>query len=1246
MLYTIKGSPRRHIALLLAWMWVVAAAMAGEPCLVGRTSSPQSVFKIGEHAEVLIEASGLKPGEKRDLSIVLKDERGRQVGICKNDGISADGRGCWSGAFTVPTDRLGFRRVCVSSGSLTLPKCGSRPKGCLTFAVVPDPVKRPKISETDAFFGLQGRGFCHWTGAHHLFSASTPSTNNEANIRRTCSLQSQDVPVYGTIAAEYRFIKPFMTKEAARYFAGRAKTAKRLPFSFAEGDAEGERMFRETTRAFAAAARASRPGRRIYEYAQECDIHSPDAETTIRCQKAFYEEVHAADPEAVVVAAGVSNVSRPKQSYMQRLFELGIADSMDAFSIHPYTPYPPERNDFISNIRAFTGLVRKYKGVNTQMFATEGGFAAAAADEVLQMEGNIRVALILLGEGYSMHLMFWTRDFGNDDYTWFDGDYGLNYNLELKKNRYSNSTSPRPVLPALAAATLMVDGMRPVTSIENLGPTSFGYAYADSRDRCTIALWDYGNEPRETVLPVGRESIDVADIMGNVTRRKAPGGKLSLTLTGAPVYVLNPDPSLWGTKGTMRRKMIEEREERRRREEAACRAKIVSVSPTFSGGRSGVRVEVENMTPSNLVCRILLRIRGIPEARKSAELSLSPRAKGISEIIFAPGVKIDPSETKNVEVSVACADGYRASGTYGMNFLCAHRVSEAVGRNGCFTEWTAPDWFEWPMEAGTEAEGVRMALGWNSRYLFADIEVQDNLFNNMRTGFMTWSGDSVQIGLAKAALSQSSGNYLSDLQEEAMSEITFAMTTNGPSAYRTVTFDPERFPSDMKGGGEISRSDLPIEIDVHTNVERVVVRYRAAIPWRFMNIDKPFEGLVVRMGAYSNDRDASRASTALKCRKWFALKDPKNFAYVVLSGKNLDDRPTARLMREIGQSQPLGEKPVRWTACEWCVDDADRNVYLPDGWRIRRGMRHPEKCIDEVPGRKFSNGRGRIWSWDIRTGRLVEVRITKQGLQYGTEVLRTKPWQDCRFFAAPSKGGGWTKSAAFGMLNRREGVIEGFRSDGTPMGILLDCRAAGISNALDAAFHPLNGDLLVSDGWPRRQVRRFDVRGIEVASGVWPHQMQFPATATGIGLIGEDVYFCGYVVERMSESALPLSKFRFDCTHAEVTSMADGGDGWWFATSNGALYFRKSDPSRCDTRIGGVAKPAKLWIADGRVKARIGGRVYSFWIDDLSCEAPVSTGFPERRPPDPDPSAEDGGWNISYDSARAAILITKESDME
>lgn len=1222
----------RFLPLSLLGLSVSLVASA-EPTLTGATSAPQSLFVRGSAATMTLEAKGLQAGERRPLSIVLKDEYGKEVGEIANDGIAADASGAWKGEFPLKTDFLGFRRICVASGDLTLPKMGSRPKGCLTYAVFTDWNQRPKLSEKDCFFGLQGGAYGKWVGAHFLYSASNPQTDPEKSKAYQRRLLTAEFPIYGTISAEYRFVKPFMTKEAVAYFSARAKDAPRMPFSIPAGDPVGERHLRESLTAFAAAARASRPGRRIYEFALECDINSPDPETTVRTFKVAYAAIHAADPEAQVYAAGVSNVT--KQPYLCKLFDLGLAAYMDGFNIHPYTAYPPDRNGFVERIREFVKIVRERKG-DVPMISTEQGYAAPFQEELVQAEGNVRVALILLGEGFSMHCGFWGYDFGNDHYNWFDGDYGYNYNLELRTRRWSGLTSPRPVMPAMSAACLFLDGHRPVAALEDLGETAAGYAYADRNGRCVIALWDYGGAPREVSVAVGRDEIDVADMMGNVTRRKTEGGVLKLTLTGSPCYVLGPDAALWGHGGSMKASIARARKLREAREEAKRQARICEVLPHFAGGVPGVRIEVENRTSSRREYSVSTRIPGIPEARRTVGLGLAPHGKGWATVSFGEDISVDPSRLCDVEVTVAYGTEYRTTRKERLNFLAAAALPDGVGANGDFSRWR-PRRFRWPVEKG--GQKVRMALGWNPSHLLVEVDAFDDVFSPGAAAGEAFRGDGVRLGVARQALAETTGNFQTDVQEEASSELFLSLTPSGALVRRTATFDPARFPV-----GEVAPADLPRKVTVVTNGSELAIRYQVAVPWGFLNVRSPAPGTVVRLAAVSADADGAAAAATTP---WFDLEGvpPRHFAFVALDGGGRGgDAFAPPAAREIGQSQRPGTPPVGWTACAWCVADKDHNVYLPGGWRIRRNSREAEKCVDEVGGHMFSDGCGNIWSWNNRAGEVVSVVVDGDGLHCGGKAFNAKAWVDYRFFAAPPKlKGGFAARAKFGRLRRYQGEIRGYDEGGRDVGVLLDCAAAGLGNAVCAAFDPTTGDLLVGNEWPDRRVHRFTADGREVKTGVWP----YPCHTLAIDSVeARDVFFTGSGVERRADTLVGDRRLVFGRYTTETYGLADGGDGWWIATTQGAQHYLKSDPSFCDRRIGGIARADRIGICDGKVLVADGKRLFKLWLDAESDEALCCSErdkVSEKTMP-ADLPVEADGWRVEYDAVRKAVRVVKTEE--
>ena len=67
----------------------------------------------------------------------------------------------------------------------------------------------------------------------------------------------------------------------------------------------------------------------------------------------------------------------------------------------------------------------------------------------------------------------------------------------------------------LAAFARLTEGHHPTCSIEWLAETVLGYAFTDRADTdSVIAIWDWGARGTVVELPVGRDEVEVADIMG------------------------------------------------------------------------------------------------------------------------------------------------------------------------------------------------------------------------------------------------------------------------------------------------------------------------------------------------------------------------------------------------------------------------------------------------------------------------------------------------------------------------------------------------------------------------------------------------------------------------------------------------------------------------------------------------------------------------------------------------------------
>ena len=136
-------------------------------------------------------------------------------------------------------------------------------------------------------------------------------------------------------------------------------------------------------------------------------------------------------------------------------------------------------------------------------------------------------------------------------------------------------------------------------------------------------------------------------------------------------------------------------------------------------------------------------------------------------------------------------------------------------------------------------------------------------------------------------LLKSTENTITDLYEEGLTETTLALTTDGPQAYRTATFDPKRLPRGYNSkdlGGLIDLSECPFEVKPEKSASGGwSVRYRVAMPWVYMNRQAaPNAGESARLALWVCDKDAGEGAMR-HAVKLFSLRPnaPKPYGRVI-----------------------------------------------------------------------------------------------------------------------------------------------------------------------------------------------------------------------------------------------------------------------------------------------------------------------------------------------------------------------------
>jgi len=544
--------------LLLIWG---TAASADAAALSGATSRPDySVFVRGEPVTLTFTAEGLKVNETGvTLAVLIADADG-QLRMKTELPVAADANVKWKGEVEAPNQRIGYFHVTarLSSGE-ELPAVGSRGAGFLSYMVVIDPKERVRPGE-DAHFGMQG-GFTtafdarpylgiHWILGGYSWSREEADHPGQFAQTRQKLRQQPDVKAQASREVERHLGMlplPTLLNRTPKW----AVTGGILFYT--TGVLKELDAWRNYCREVGRAAREDYPHLKRHVYQITWEPVYPwgfpgKEEDLIRDYQVAYPALHETDPSAFVIGPTGAGISAGDLAWNERMLQKGLGKFLDGYSIHPYIAQPPESHSLTQNIRALKEMIRTYVGRDLDLYGTEQGWPTGAdpLKERPQALWLTRSYLIMLGEGFKVNIAFYFADYPNEL------GYGFFHNLNLKIPFGTNSVSPKPMAASFAAMTMLLEGHKSVGPIEWLGRTALGYAY-ERAGKVTLALWDFadatgttGEGPRTVKIPVGAESVEVIDWMGNGRTVPTPGGTLALTLGPAPQYVRGVSPGLWG----------------------------------------------------------------------------------------------------------------------------------------------------------------------------------------------------------------------------------------------------------------------------------------------------------------------------------------------------------------------------------------------------------------------------------------------------------------------------------------------------------------------------------------------------------------------------------------------------------------------------------------------------------------------------------------------------------------------------
>jgi hypothetical protein len=559
--------------------FVMSTQAAKALIITGDTNNPvNSTFVLGTPVQVTFNVSQMLI-VNNPMTITIRDEFGNVISSSTVN-VTSNSAGTGSVTVSAPSNKLGYFRVSATwADGVTILPLGTRPAGFISYAVVPDPSKRVDYGVTLTRFGIElwpwqpintvlpylgvrwlTSSAGQWSNLESDYSGQFSNTriyakqlgispwpvqdpesdniNLNGNIWQTYSLATisrHNWPSWAATDNPNRFSCWLSTPLLGNSIWGVHAFASALADEVATDYPKPSLHYYQITWEYMAA-----PG----EYC----ANGASAQQLLQIYQAVYSQIHAADPKAVV--AGMANGVGAADIYsLGMMLAAGVGNYIDALTLHPYSPYPPEGSiggGLINNLRQELQMVTQTLGHSLPFAASEFAFTSAGAtgpgggaepgNELGQALGEIRENIILLGEGSQFNQILGLFDFWINSPTETANTWGAYWQIDPNNPYTPTKIGPKPVAPAYAAMTYLLDGTTSNGPLTNLSGTQLGYSFQRG-STAIIAVWDWQASSSTANVAVAAGTVQICDWMANC-QSTTTSGSLHLTLGASPTYII------------------------------------------------------------------------------------------------------------------------------------------------------------------------------------------------------------------------------------------------------------------------------------------------------------------------------------------------------------------------------------------------------------------------------------------------------------------------------------------------------------------------------------------------------------------------------------------------------------------------------------------------------------------------------------------------------------------------------------
>jgi len=241
--------------------------------------------------------------------------------------------------------------------------------------------------------------------------------------------------------------------------------------------------------------------------------------------------IRGVSPDARIVAPGNAGMGF-HLDWLERFFDLGGLEHIDAVSAHPYVN-PEEPESLMADLETLSSMIsaRLPEGQTRDIWISEMGWATIPTwvTDRQQAAYTLRFAALAIARGVERIYWYEAADSGRSD-TITESNFGL---YEHASSALPNANAPKPVALALATYERLI-GDRRFSHVEDLGPGVHSVVYGDGASTVRIA-W---STAAPTPIRIVGEQVALVSMTGApLGGETSVAGERPVVLTDEPVFL-------------------------------------------------------------------------------------------------------------------------------------------------------------------------------------------------------------------------------------------------------------------------------------------------------------------------------------------------------------------------------------------------------------------------------------------------------------------------------------------------------------------------------------------------------------------------------------------------------------------------------------------------------------------------------------------------------------------------------------